>query len=57
MAGGGPRPTFASMNRSDSNPADGGGDGIGATGAIESARRPRVMLNIHSLPKSFRMQV
>lgn len=37
MAGGGPRPTF-SMNRSESNPADGGGDGIavGAT-AIKSA--------------------
>lgn len=39
MAGGGPRPTFASVNRSESNPADGGGDGIGATVVIESARR------------------
>ena len=39
MAGGGPRPTFVSMNRSESKPADGGGDGIvvGAT-AIKSAR-------------------
>lgn len=42
MAGGGPRPTFASVNRSESNPADGGGDGIGATGVIESAHRPGV---------------
>lgn len=37
MAGGGPRPTFASVNRSESNPADGGGDGIGVTGGIELA--------------------
>lgn len=37
MARGGPRPTFDSVNRSESNPADGGGDGIGATGALKSA--------------------
>lgn len=47
MAGGGPRPTFASVNRSESNPADGGGDGIGVTGVIESACRPRVLNDLN----------
>lgn len=55
MAGGGPPRPFvavAGVNRSgDSNPADGGGDGMGVT--IYGISTHVCMRNVRGLPKSF----